>query len=45
MRRMEPNLERYSATLLNVDGEITLIRVFDRCDEPCEPPAEYLSGQ
>ena len=45
MRRMEPDLQRYSSTLLNVDGEITLIRVFDRCDEPCEPPAEYLQGQ
>ena len=31
--------------LLTVDGEITLIRVFERCDEPCAPPAEYLPQQ
>ena len=42
MRRMEEDLQSYSATLLTVDGEITLIRVFERCDEPCEPPEEYL---
>ena len=46
MRRMEEDLQSYSAaTLLTVDGEITLIRVFERCDEPCEPPAEYLPQQ
>lgn len=45
MRRMDEDLQSYSATLFNVDGEITLIRVFERCDEPCEPPAEYLEGQ
>ena len=45
MRRMEEDGQSYSATLFNVDGEITLIRVFDRCDEPCEPPEEYLQGQ
>ena len=45
MRRMEEDLQSYSATLLTVDGEITLIRVFERCDEPCEPPAEYLAQQ
>lgn len=42
MRRMAEDHQSYAATLLNVDGEITLIRVFERCDEPCEPPAEYL---
>ena len=42
MRRMEEDLQTYSATLLTVDGEITLIRVFERCEEPCEPPEEYL---
>ena len=45
MRRMEEDLQSYSATLLTVDGEITLIRVFERCDEPCEPPEEYLPRQ
>ena len=45
MRRMEADLQSYSATLLTVDGEITLIRVFERCDEPCAPPAEYLPQQ
>ena len=45
MRRMAEDLQSYSSTLLNVDGEITLIRVFERCDEPCEPPEEYLQGQ
>ena len=45
MRRMEEDLQTYSATLLTVDGEITLIRVFERCEEPCEPPEEYLPRQ
>ncbi len=42
MRRMAEDHQSYAATLLTVDGEITLIRVFERCAEPCEPPAEYL---
>ena len=45
MRRMAEDEQSYAATLLNVDGEITLIRVFERCAEPCEPPEEYLRGQ
>ena len=36
--------QSYAATLLIVDGEITLIRVFERCAEPCDPPAEYLEN-
>ena len=45
MRRMAEDEQSYASTLLNVDGEITLIRVFERCAEPCEPPEEYLQGQ
>ena len=45
MRRMAEDEQSYASTLLNVDGEITLIRVFERCVEPCEPPEEYLQGQ
>ena len=45
MRRMAEDEQSYASTLLNVDGEITLIRVFERCAEPCEPPEEYLRGQ
>ena len=42
MRRMADDGQSYSATLLTPDGDITLIRVFERCAEPCEPPAQYL---
>ena len=42
MRRMADDGQSYSATLLTPDGDITLIRVFERCTEPCEPPAHYL---
>lgn len=42
MRRMAADGQSYSATLLTPDGDITLIRVFERCTEPCEPPAHYL---
>ena len=45
MRRMAEDGQSYASTLLTADGEITLIRVFERCDEPCEPPAEYREGQ
>ena len=42
MRRMADDGQSYSATLLTPDGDITLIRVFERCAAPCEPPAQYL---
>ena len=45
MRRMAADGQSYAATLLTADGEITLIRVFERCDEPCEPPAMYLEDR
>jgi hypothetical protein len=44
MRRMAEDGQSYASTLLNVEGEITLIRVFERCAEPCEPPEEYLQA-
>jgi hypothetical protein len=37
MRRLAEDGQSYAATLMNADGKITLIRVFDRCAEPCKP--------
>jgi hypothetical protein len=37
MRRLADDGQSYAATLMNTDGKITLIRVFDKCAEPCKP--------
>jgi hypothetical protein len=45
MRRMAEDEQSFSSTVFIVDGEITLIRVFERRDKPCEPPAQYRQGR